>query len=113
MVGRDVLDDGKAEPGAAGGPRARLVGAEEPLKDPLLIFAGDPDAPVGDGNLDVLAAAATADGDQRATWLIRDRVGHQVGHRGDQQGLFAQHSKPTRFVGADRDVGVVGRHLVA
>src|ERR1700747_1135212 len=68
VIGRDVLDDGKAQPGAAGGPRARLVGAEKPLEYPLLVFAGDPDAPVGDGDLDVGAAATAADGSQRAGW---------------------------------------------
>ena len=56
VVGRDVLDDGQAEAGAAGGARTRLVDPEEPLEDPLLVLAGDADTAVGDRDLDVVSA---------------------------------------------------------
>src|SRR5437660_9179199 len=58
VIGRDVFDDGQPQPTAAGGARTRLVAAEEPLEDPFLIFERDSDAPVGDGDLDVVPAAA-------------------------------------------------------
>ncbi len=47
----NVLDDGKAEAGAAGFARARLVNAVEALKDALQVLGGDAGAEVLNGEL--------------------------------------------------------------
>src|SRR3954469_4375111 len=65
VIGRDVLDDGQSQSGAAGGPRPRRVDAEESLEHPLLIVAGDADASIGHRDLDVVAASAATDRDGR------------------------------------------------
>src|SRR5690348_14000028 len=48
VIGGDVLDDRKAQAGAAGGTGAGLVDAEEALEHPLLVLARDADTAVGD-----------------------------------------------------------------
>src|SRR5215217_4410175 len=87
VIGGDVLDDRQAESGAAGGTRTCLVYAEEPLEYALLILAGDADAAVGDGDLDVVASATAADRHWRAIGRVCDCVGHQVGNRRHEQRL--------------------------
>src|SRR5437879_2915503 len=62
VVGRHVLDDGEAEPGAAGRPRPGRVGPEEPFEHPLLVLVRDADAPVGDRDLGVAVGVPAADG---------------------------------------------------
>ncbi|SIK86102.1 Uncharacterised protein [Mycobacteroides abscessus subsp. abscessus] len=56
-----MLDDRQPQPGASGIARARLIHPEEPFEYAFLVFLGDPDAPVGHRDLDLVAAAAPAD----------------------------------------------------
>ncbi len=109
MVGRHVLDDGQSEAGAAGLPGPRLVGPVEALEDALLGVRGDADAPVGHRDLGVGVGAASA----HRHGTARVRVGHgvvqQVGQCGDQQGVVTVDPEAAGPVGADPDVGGVGR----
>src|SRR5450759_2813882 len=56
----DELDDRQAEAGTARGPAPVRVHPEEPVEDPLLIGVGDPDAIVGDRDLDHLVVTILA-----------------------------------------------------
>ncbi len=69
VVAGDVLDDGQAQAGAAGGPGPRRIGPVEPLEDPVQVLLGDADALVGDGDLDPAGPPPGADGDPGAAGL--------------------------------------------
>lgn len=55
VVLHDVLDDAEAEARAARRPGSGLVDAEEALEDAVEILLGDPDALIGDRDLDDVA----------------------------------------------------------
>ena len=65
VVGRDVLDDGQPEPGAAGGARSGRVDPVEALEDPVQVRLGDADALIG-----------SATDDRRRTRGRRASLGH-------------------------------------
>ena len=58
VVGRDVLDDGQSQAGAAGVAGPGRVGPVEPLEDPLDVALRDADALVGDADLDLVRRCA-------------------------------------------------------
>ncbi len=109
VVGGDVLDDGQAEAGAAGGPGPRRVGPVEPLEDPLQVPLGDADALVADGDLDVPVPAPGADRHPRPLRAVRDGVVDEVDQRGDQLGLVAADREPALAAGDHDDPGRLGR----
>src|SRR5215472_10103304 len=55
---RELAGDGEAETGAAEAPRGRGIGLAELLEQLCLLLRGHPDAGVGDGELDDVAAIA-------------------------------------------------------
>src|SRR5258707_15834850 len=89
MVHRDVLDDGEAQTGATGVPRACLIGTVEAFEDPILVLCGYSYALVHHGDLHHLAYQPRIDGYLSILRAVGDRVLGQVGHRGDQVPLVA------------------------
>ena len=85
-----MLDDGEAQPGPAGGPRARGVDAVEALEDPQLVVRGDAVPLVGDDELDDVARdRAHGHGDPGVRLAVGDGVADEVGDRRDEQGMVA------------------------
>ena len=68
-----VLDDGQAQPGAAGGPRARSVDPVEALEDLLLVLPGDADLLVDDDDAHQILVGGV-DADPHAHSLDRKSV---------------------------------------
>src|SRR5262249_35738371 len=87
VVDRDVLDDGEAEPGATGVPRAGLVGAVEPFEDAVEVLGRDADALVADRDIDHVGGGADLDDDGRLAGRVRDRVLDEIRHGGDELAL--------------------------
>ena len=98
VVGGDVLDDGQAEAGAAGGPRAGRVDPVEALEDPLLLRRRRCRRP---GRVTATSTSPpvrrTVDGDPGVVRRVGDRVVDEVADRGHQQ------------VGVAVDLGARGR----
>ena len=85
----------------------------------VLVLGGDPDAAVGDGDLDGVADAPARDRHRRLRRRVRDGVLQQVGQRGDQQRAVAVDREPDGAVDGDLDAGrlrgqpAAGERLVA
>src|SRR3954465_6903080 len=84
MVDRNVLDDREAKSGAASCARARWVDAVEPFEDAFEVTFWDPDALVGDADLDDVVNEADADRDAGGVRAVVDGVSHQVAKSGDE-----------------------------
>ena len=78
VVHGGVLDDGKTQPGAAGGFGVALVDAVETLKDPALVLGRDADAGVEDRDDGVLRAAFDVDAHASVGAVILDGVVAEV-----------------------------------
>src|SRR5699024_5351106 len=79
VVCDDVLDDGQPQAGAARRPGPRLVHAEEPLEDALLIGQRNADAAVRDPDGDGVAVGHLhRDADRRLLRRVVDGIGDQV-----------------------------------
>ena len=85
MVGRDVLDDGQAEAGAAGGAGARGIYAVEGVEDAREIGLGDAGAGIGDTDGDFLAAAFGLEGDGAGGGGVLDGVAQEIGERAGEE----------------------------
>lgn len=108
-----MLDDGQAEARAAGGPGAGGVDAVEALEDALLVLVGDPDALVGDGDLDEVAAgggdAADGDADAGVGRGVVDGVLDEVAEGRRELAAVAPDPQVGRASGDHRDVLGAGR----
>src|SRR6185436_5688931 len=106
VVGGDVLDDGQAQAGAAGRPGPGLVSPVEPLEDPVDVVRGDTDALVGDVDLDPVIVLTQRKRNLGVLPRVRDRVLHEVGHRGRDLAVAAVHHRA--FGAGVRDLDALG-----
>ena len=82
MVGDNVLDDGKTQPGSTGHARTGRIHSIKTLKDAVEVRLGDSDALIGHANLNLVFVGAGGDRHARSLWAVRDGVGHQVAQSG-------------------------------
>jgi hypothetical protein len=88
--GDDVLGDGQAQAGPAGGPGPGRIHPVEPLEDALEVALGDADALIGDADLGrVRPGAPGGDEDPGLLRAVGDRVLQQVPQGGDHEVLVA------------------------
>ena len=108
-----MLDDGKAQAGAAGGLAAAFVHTVEPLKHAGLAVLRDADAVVLDLQPRAVGAGAAAQFHVAAGLVVADGIIAQVGGKLGQQVLAALHGGGLGVV-LQRHVGLAGidRHVL-
>lgn len=74
----DVFDDRKPQPAAAGRFVSGFVYTIEAFKDPLLLRCRNPDARIGNSDMDLTVFFINIERERAAFFIVLDRVFHQI-----------------------------------
>src|SRR5215469_17740545 len=111
MRGHHVLHDGEPETSATGGPRTGWVYTVKTFEDPFKVPLRDPNALVGDAELNATVTwPLHADDDLGALRAVDDRVLQQVAQGGHQQVLGTEDGDAADSRRGERDTAGVRLH---